>query len=76
MNDPSKIEVMVITPDCPKWLRIVYFEGDALLKNFAQRCTHVQWTIAENFISSANVGDHVTIWIVEDHTNSIVVRIK
>jgi len=59
MNDPSKIEVMVITPDCPKWLRIVYFEGDAL-----------------NFISSANVGDHVTIWIVEDHTNSIVVRIK
>ena len=76
MNEPSKIEVMVITPECPKWLRVVYFWGDILLEKFARKCTHTQWTKVENFVSSANVGDHVTIYITEDNTSSVIVRIK
>ena len=75
MNQPSKIDALLVEVEEPSChLAYIEHDGQSMLDHLARRSTHTQWIVIENFISSANPGDNITVYL-DNKRDALLIRI-
>ena len=77
MNQPSKIEMLLIEIEESNNRRLAYEEADGrtMLDHLARRSTHVQWVIIEAFVCSASPGERLAVFL-DNKRDALLVRVS